>query len=63
MPNNGDLIILPARKSIRPLDEFEEITVNRVRYQIPEETVILDFWARVHTGSKYAPPFFWSHEC
>lgn len=46
--NNGDIIIIPRQVS-RPLDDdrYEEMTVNRVRYQVPEETVILDFWGRI----------------
>jgi hypothetical protein len=46
--NNGDIIIVP-KQSARPLDDdrYEEMTVNRVRYQVPEETVILDFWSRL----------------
>lgn len=47
LPNNGDIIIVPRRAPPRPIDEFEEITVNRIRYQVPEETIILDFWGRI----------------
>lgn len=39
-------MILPRREYEKIADEFDELTVNRIRYQVPEETVILDFWAR-----------------
>ncbi|KDE06653.1 hypothetical protein MVLG_03004 [Microbotryum lychnidis-dioicae p1A1 Lamole] len=45
--NNGDILVIPKREP-RLLDDdrYEEITVNRVRYQVPEETIILDFWGK-----------------
>ncbi|GAA5960472.1 hypothetical protein JCM8115_003190 [Rhodotorula mucilaginosa] len=49
-PNNGDIIILPHQEA-RAGGQVEEMTVNRVRYQLPEQTVVLDFWNRV-TGQK-----------
>ncbi|GAA5978476.1 hypothetical protein JCM10908_004370 [Rhodotorula pacifica] len=49
-PNNGDIIILPHQEAAAG-GEVEEMTVNRVRYQLPEQTVVLDFWNRV-TGQK-----------
>lgn len=52
-PNNGDIIILPHQEASTSGD-VEEMTVNRVRYQLPEQTVVLDFWHRV-TGQKVAP--------
>lgn len=33
-------------------EEVEEILVNRVRYQVPEKHVILDFWGRVSEGPR-----------
>ncbi|KAM0753938.1 hypothetical protein T439DRAFT_167600 [Meredithblackwellia eburnea MCA 4105] len=56
LPNNGDIIILPTRDLPKFLDDFEELTVNRIRYQVPEETVILDFWGRVHEGPRLRSP-------
>ncbi|GAA5888092.1 hypothetical protein JCM6882_000278 [Rhodosporidiobolus microsporus] len=50
-PNNGDIVILPARVKLTP-EEVEEITVNRIRYQVPEQHVILDFWGRVTEGPR-----------
>lgn len=44
--NNGDVVIIPRREPPRP-EPFEEVTVNRVRYQVPEETLIMDFWGRL----------------
>ncbi|TNY19814.1 hypothetical protein DMC30DRAFT_411931 [Rhodotorula diobovata] len=53
-PNNGDIVIVPAREE--PLQQdVDEMTVNRVRYQVPEQHVILDFWGRL-TGQKNLPP-------
>lgn len=52
MPNNGDVVVIPRREPPRIMDDHEELTVNRVRYQVPEETVILDFWGRVNEGPK-----------
>lgn len=49
-PNNGDIVILPHQEA-SAAGEVEEMTVNRVRYQLPEQTVVLDFWNRV-TGQK-----------
>ncbi|BGO97743.1 hypothetical protein RTG_01435 [Rhodotorula toruloides ATCC 204091] len=51
--NNGDIIVMPSRDPA-PREEIEEMTLNRVRYQIPERHVILDFWGRL-TGQKVAP--------
>lgn len=51
--NNGDIIIIPRREVERIADDYDEVTVNRVRYQIPEDTVILDFFGRISGGAKY----------
>ena len=50
-PNNGDVTVIPRQEPPR-VEEFDELTVNRVRYQVPEETIILDFWGRVKDGAK-----------
>ncbi|GAA5841982.1 hypothetical protein JCM11251_001435 [Rhodosporidiobolus azoricus] len=50
-PNNGDIVILPSKVKLTP-EEVEEITVNRIRYQVPEQHVILDFWGRVTEGPR-----------
>lgn len=54
MANNGDIIVVP-RQPVRALDDdrYEEVTVSRVRYQVPEDTVILDFWGRLTGAPKY----------
>lgn len=44
--NNGDIVVVPKREPPK-MEEYDELTVNRIRYQVPEETLILDFWARV----------------
>ncbi|KAI5476507.1 hypothetical protein MNV49_007686 [Pseudohyphozyma bogoriensis] len=51
-PNNGDVVIVPRREVPRLMDDYEEVTVNRIRYQVPEETIILDFWGRVQETAK-----------
>ncbi|GAA5868484.1 hypothetical protein JCM8547_006288 [Rhodosporidiobolus lusitaniae] len=50
-PNSGDIIILPSREKVVN-EEVEEIIVNRIRYQVPEQHVILDFWGRVSEGPR-----------
>ncbi|GAA6027027.1 hypothetical protein JCM8097_006051 [Rhodosporidiobolus ruineniae] len=50
-PNNGDIVILPAKEKVSN-DEVEELVVNRVRYQVPEQHIILDFWGRVTDGPR-----------
>lgn len=62
VPNNGDIVVIP-RKEARGAaggtledERYEELTVNRIRYQVPEETVILDFWGRLQGGGlAYVP--------
>lgn len=54
--NNGDIVIIARREVERILDDYDEVTVNRVRYQIPEDTVILDFFGRVSGESRCVPP-------
>ncbi|ORY56458.1 hypothetical protein BCR35DRAFT_309871 [Leucosporidium creatinivorum] len=53
--NNGDIIVVP-RQPVRALDDdrYEEMTVSRIRYQVPEDTVILDFWGRLTGAPKSA---------
>jgi hypothetical protein len=50
--NNGDIVIVPRREVERIADDYDEVTVNRVRYQIPEDTVILDFFGKISGGSR-----------
>lgn len=58
MRNNGDIVVVPKREPPK-MEEYDELTVNRIRYQVPEETLILDFWARVqpqqHVGRSFGP--------
>jgi hypothetical protein len=50
--NNGDVEVLPkARKPSPPVD-YDEINLNGLRYQLPEEILVLDFWGRLH-GQRY----------
>ncbi|GAA6052778.1 hypothetical protein JCM3770_003544 [Rhodotorula araucariae] len=53
-PNNGDIVVVPRKEEPQQHD-VDEMTVNRVRYQVPEQHIILDFWGRV-TGKKSLPP-------
>ncbi|GAA5845767.1 hypothetical protein JCM9279_006103, partial [Rhodotorula babjevae] len=53
IPNNGDIVVVP-RPEPQLQQEVDEMTVNRVRYQVPEQHIILDFWGRV-TGQKGQP--------
>lgn len=53
VPNNGDIVIVAKREPPRPIEDHDEVTVNRVRYQLPEDTIVLDFWGKVsHGGHK-----------
>ncbi len=56
--NNGDIVVVPKREPPK-MEEYDELTVNRIRYQVPEETLILDFWAKVqpqqHVGRTLGP--------
>jgi len=52
-PNNGDIVVVP-RQEPQLQQEVDEMTVNRVRYQVPEQHIILDFWGRI-TGHKGQP--------
>jgi hypothetical protein len=50
-PNNGTIAIvprLPPPKHAMP--RYDEIVYRNIRYQVPEETLILDFWAKVRGG-------------
>ncbi|GAA5875557.1 hypothetical protein JCM16303_000667 [Sporobolomyces ruberrimus] len=51
VPNNGDIIVAPPPERPPP-EEYEEMTVNRIRYQVPEQNIILDFWGKVASSSK-----------
>ncbi|GAA5987150.1 hypothetical protein JCM11641_002147 [Rhodosporidiobolus odoratus] len=50
-PNNGDIVIVPSKEKGMEVD-VEEMVVNRVRYQVPEQHVILDFWGRCKDGPR-----------
>lgn len=47
MPNNGDIIIIPRPDEGRSADGYDEVVLNRIRYQVPEDTIVTDFWARL----------------
>ncbi|CEQ39932.1 SPOSA6832_01477 [Sporobolomyces salmonicolor] len=60
-PNNGDILVLP-RKERQPAEEYEEMTVNRIRYQVPEQNIILDFWGKVVPKASGGKPAFKSRK-
>jgi PHD-finger len=45
--NNGDIEVLPKPRS--PLSEvdYDELYMNGLRYQVPEDILVLDFWGRL----------------
>ncbi|PLW47329.1 hypothetical protein PCASD_02604 [Puccinia coronata f. sp. avenae] len=49
-PNDGniDVIVTPLNRT--KAKQVEEIIINRVKYQVPENIVILDFWAKLGKG-------------
>ncbi|MBW0517096.1 hypothetical protein O181_056811 [Austropuccinia psidii MF-1] len=47
IPNNGDIQVIPTPSKHIKAKNVEEISINRVRYQVPENIVILDFWSKV----------------
>lgn len=47
MANNGDIDVIPRLELRRGSRHVEEITHNRLRFQVPEEIITLDFWAKV----------------
>ncbi|GAA5904944.1 Rco1p [Sporobolomyces salmoneus] len=50
IPNNGDIIVQPPPERAPP-EEYEEMTVNRIRYQVPEQNIILDFWGKLSSST------------
>ncbi|BGP13943.1 hypothetical protein JCM10213_005527 [Rhodosporidiobolus nylandii] len=54
-PNNGDIVIVPSKEK-GVTEDVEEMVVNRVRYQVPEQHIILDFWGRVTHGPRSRRP-------
>jgi hypothetical protein len=52
MHNNGDIDILPSRErftgpATSSLIKPEEVISQGLRYQVPEQIVILDFWSKI----------------
>lgn len=46
-PNNGHIDVLLTPQDRTKAKRIEEISINRVRYQVPENIIILDFWAKL----------------
>lgn len=46
--NNGDIDIIPSKRiTTNSVHVPEELISQGIRYQVPEQIVILDFWSRV----------------
>lgn len=50
--NNGNVTILPRPQPERPEPYWHEQLHRGIRYQVPEDTLILDFWAKVRDPDK-----------
>jgi hypothetical protein len=46
-PNNGDIDVVVTPLNRTKAKPVEEIIINRVKYQVPENIIILDFWAKL----------------
>ncbi|KAK4058928.1 hypothetical protein OIO90_000374 [Microbotryomycetes sp. JL221] len=44
--NNGDIVVVSRPSRVLDDDRYEETLVNRVRFQIPEDIIVLDFWKK-----------------
>ncbi|KAI9614297.1 hypothetical protein H4Q26_009440 [Puccinia striiformis f. sp. tritici PST-130] len=49
-PNNGDINVLVTPQNRTKAKQVEEIIINRVKYHVPENIIILDFWAKLGKG-------------
>jgi hypothetical protein len=47
MSNNGDIDIIPSDRHRSGKIASSELISQGIRYQIPEQIVILDFWSKV----------------
>lgn len=45
--NNGNVSVIPRDRPKRRRAQWEEQLHRGIRYQVPEDTLILDFWAKV----------------
>lgn len=45
--NNGDIEVISRPENRRGPRAVEEIVHNRLRFQVPEDVIVLDFWAKV----------------
>ncbi|KAI7965239.1 hypothetical protein MJO29_003337, partial [Puccinia striiformis f. sp. tritici] len=46
-PNHGDIDVSVTPRNRAKAKQVEEIIFNRVKYQVPENLIILDFWAKL----------------
>ncbi|WAR53155.1 hypothetical protein PtB15_2B586 [Puccinia triticina] len=53
-PNNGNIDVIVTPQSRTKAKHVEEVIINRVKYQVPENIIILDFWAKL--GQSQAVP-------
>lgn len=51
-PNNGDIDVIPRSETPPPEMEYEEVVVSGIRYQVPEDTIILDFFDKTRGGRR-----------
>ncbi|EGF98673.1 uncharacterized protein MELLADRAFT_79649 [Melampsora larici-populina 98AG31] len=52
-PNDGDIDVIVSSQRRIKAKNVEELVINRVRYQVPENIIILDFWSKIG-GSDHA---------
>lgn len=54
--NNGNVTVIPREKPKKRQVRWDEQLHRGIRYQVPEDTLILDFWAKVRDPDrKYVP--------
>ncbi|KAK4053749.1 hypothetical protein OIV83_001405 [Microbotryomycetes sp. JL201] len=46
--NNGDIMVVSRPNRILDDERYEEMLVNRIRFQVPEDVIVLDFWKKAH---------------
>lgn len=52
IPNNGTITIRSRPAITHAEPTWDEVLQNGIRYQVPEETLILDFWGKVRNEPK-----------
>ncbi|KNZ44075.1 hypothetical protein VP01_952g7 [Puccinia sorghi] len=57
-PNNGDIDVVLTPQNRTKAKQVEEIIINRVKYQVPENIIILDFWAKLGRANELSKTAF-----